>query len=117
MRIVHLAATAAFAVATAAHAGPMDSRFGNTVVSKNAAGVETKLYYQPDGTFTANSSDGQSSSGTWALNGNTVCLTMDAAPEGQPNPLCVPIEERAVGETWTVGEGSQQISITIVEGR
>ncbi len=110
MRTLFLASAFALA-ATAAFAGPLDSRFGNTTITKDAQGNETHLYYAADGTFTGKQ-NGQDFKGSWALNGGTVCLTFDPVPAGVTNPTCLPVSEHKVGDSWTAGP----FSISLVAG-
>lgn len=78
------------------------TRFGNTTISKDAAGNETHLYYKADGTFTGKQ-NGQSFKGTWKLDGGKVCLTADPPIPNTPNPVCAPVSAHKVGDTWTAG--------------
>jgi hypothetical protein len=41
--------------------------------------------------------------GTWKIDGATICLTTAQAVAGLPNPLCTPVSDHKVGETWTTG--------------
>jgi hypothetical protein len=92
------------------------SRFGNTTIATSADGTVVKLYYSADHTFTGKFGN-QNASGTWALNGNTVCLTYTTPlPQGMTNPVCVPITAHAVGDTWSVGEGAQKRTMSLVKG-
>lgn len=107
MRAILMAAAAATLLASAAMADDsvMASRFGNTTITKDAAGHETHLYYKADGTFTVKTG-GQSTSGTWKVDGGTICLTYAnpvALPAGTKNPTCVPVSAHTVGDTWTAG--------------
>jgi len=115
MKRIVLGVAFATALAGAAWAGGMDSRIGNTTIATDANGVESRIYYNADGTLTGKQAD-QEFEGTWKLDGTTICLTTDPALPDQPNPLCVPFVEHAVGDTWTVGEGAQKRTITIVAG-
>jgi hypothetical protein len=115
-----LAGSAAVLFASAAMADDsvIASRFGNTTIATGASGQTAKLYYNADHTFTMKTG-AQSASGTWKLDGSTVCLTYSSSmplPPGMTNPTCVPITAHAVGDTWTVGEGAQKRTITLVQG-
>lgn len=94
------------------------SRFGNTTIATTASGQTVKLYYNADHTFTTKSGT-QIVGGTWKLDGSNVCLTYSSGtplPPGMTNPACVPITAHAVGDTWTVGEGTQKRTVTLVQG-
>ncbi|HTQ13630.1 MAG TPA: hypothetical protein VMH86_07125 [Rhizomicrobium sp.] len=102
----------AFALAcTAALAGPLDSRFGNTTITRDGQGNETHIYYAADGTLTGKQ-NGQPFKGSWKLNGGTVCLTFDPVPQGATNPTCVPVSDHKVGDSW----GTGPYTVTLVKG-
>ncbi|MDO9224254.1 MAG: hypothetical protein Q7U20_11150 [Caulobacter sp.] len=115
MRIL-LGAIAALALsATAALAGDevMASRFGNTTITTDASGQSSKIYYEADHSFTGVQGE-QQLAGSWAVKGSQVCLTFTSdAPPGYPNPICTPVSNHAVGETWTAGP----FTVQLVEGR
>jgi hypothetical protein len=102
MRIAALALTLAFVTTSAFADDIMAARYGNTTITKDAAGHETHLHYMADGTFTG-TQGGQSFKGTWKIDGSTICLTADPAIPNTPNPACAPISQHAVGDTWTAG--------------
>jgi YD repeat-containing protein len=111
MRSILIVAALALSV-TAAHAGDvMASRYGNTTITTDASGVQTKLYYNADGTFTGKQGT-FGFTGTWKLDGNTICLTFNPAPPGAPNPTCTPVSAHKVGDTWSGGGRT----ITLVQG-
>jgi hypothetical protein len=116
--LIGAAAAALFASAAMADDSVLASRFGNTTIATEASGQTVKLYYNADHTFTTKSG-AQTASGTWKLDGGTVCLTYSSAtalPLGMTNPTCVPVTAHAVGDTWTVGDGAQKRTITLVKG-
>jgi len=118
MRKIVLTSLAAFALAaTVAVAADdvMASRYGNTTVSTDSKGVETKVYYSADHTFTTKQGT-QSGKGTWKVDGGNLCLTFETPPPGAPNPLCSPAAAHKVGDTWTVGEGDQKRTVKLVAG-
>ena len=118
-----LAGCAALALAGAAMAqdasDPMTPRYGNTLVIKNAKGEEARMYYNADHTWTGTMMDGAAMKGTWELKNNQVCITQnDPVPAADmPNPRCRDFTPHNVGDTWTVGEGENQMTATIVQGR
>jgi hypothetical protein len=119
MRAIMMSAAAImFATAASADDSVMASRFGNTTLSTDASGVKSKLYYSADHTFTAKVGD-QSVSGTWKVDGGTICLTYSAGaslPPTMPNPTCLPVVAHKVGDTWTTGEGAMKRTVTLVQG-
>jgi hypothetical protein len=113
MRTILLAAAVLMFSASLAFADDiMATRYGNTTISTDASGVQSKLYYSADGTFTGKQA-GMNFKGTWKLDGSgNICLTTDPALPGQPNPLCVPVAAHKVGDSWTAGGRT----ITLVQG-
>ena len=111
MRIL-LGALAALALsATAAFAGEevMASRFGNTTITSDASGMSSKIYYEADHSFTGIQGELQLA-GTWEVKGSQICLTFSSeAPPGYPNPICTPVSNHAVGETWSAGPFTVQL--------
>jgi hypothetical protein len=77
----------------------------------DSLGVHTRIYYNTDHTFKANSA-GNMVSGTWVVKGNQICLTY-FAPAAQS---CVPIEQHKVGDTWTTGAGALKRTVTLQQG-
>jgi hypothetical protein len=103
MRAVRIGLCAAsFASAAFADDGVMATRFGNTTITRNAAGLERHVYFKADGTFTGKQGAIRFG-GTWKVKGNTVCLTTSAAVPGIPSPACAPVSAHKVGDTWTTG--------------
>src|ERR1044071_6356924 len=118
MRKIILASFAAMALSTTfaiAADDIMATRYGNTTVSSDAKGVETKVYYNADHTFTFKSGT-QSGKGTWKIDGTNICLTYETPMAGVPNPLCLPVTAHKVGDTWTTGEGDQKRTVKLVAG-
>jgi len=116
VRILWLGVVGAFAATCALAGDVLESRFDNTIVSVDSKGVETRLYYHRDNTFTGTREEAEFR-GTWSLADGEVCLAFDTPLADIPNPFCSPAEARQIGETWTAGEGDQQMTITLVEGR
>ncbi|HEY0927379.1 hypothetical protein [Brevundimonas sp.] len=97
----------ALAVATVAvvclAAGPgrtdMNAAFGNTVISRYPDGGWVKHWFNPDGSYSAQFSDGRRLAARWSVQGERVCLT-----NMRPNMLiprfCTDMIEADVGDTW-----------------
>lgn len=97
----------ALAVATVAvaclAAGPgradMNSAFGNTVLSRYPDGGWVKHWFNPDGSYNAQFSDGRRLAARWSVQGERVCLT-----NMRPNMLiprfCTTLIQADVGDTW-----------------
>jgi hypothetical protein len=105
MRSMNLAAALVVASVSYAFADDiMASRFGNTTMATDSKGVQTKIYYQADGTLTAKQGT-MDYKGTWKLDAkNQLCLTFDKPPQGMTNPFCVTVESHKVGDTWKAGD-------------
>lgn len=116
-RIVLISAASIALAVTAALAADdvMATRYGNTTISTDAKGVETKVYYNADHTFTFKSG-AQAGKGTWKVDGGNICLTYETPQPGVPNPLCLPVAAHKVGDTWTTGEGEQKRTVKLVQG-
>ena len=104
MRIAILSAALLVAATVPALAGDevLASRFGNTTITKDAQGNERHVYYKADHTFTGKQGTA-TFSGTWKVDGSTICLTADQPIPGVPNPICTPVEAHNIGDTWQAG--------------
>jgi hypothetical protein len=112
LAVTMVAASVSFASVSVAHAGDiMASRYGNTTITRDAAGHESHIYYKADHSFTGKQGDAEFS-GTWAIKGSTICLTAVHPIPGTPNPACAPISEHKVGDTWKAGP----YTVSIVAG-
>ena len=122
MRRFLIAASIAALCATPAFAGDevMANTYGNTVVSTGGA-AELHTHYRADHSFDMVGSMmgmSQTFKGTWALDGKgNLCRTFDGeAPPNTPNPLCTPIAEHKLGDTWTMNANGQTRTITLKPG-
>jgi hypothetical protein len=114
MRRILLGIAALALSATAAFAGDevLASRFGNTTITTDPSGMSTKIYYNADHTFTGVAGDTHPA-GTWEIKGSQICLTFTADPvPGYPNPICSPVADHKVGDSWTAGP----FKVQLVEG-
>lgn len=90
----------------------MASRYGNTTIATDANGVQTKIYYNADGTFTGKQGTA-SFNGTWKLDASgTICLTFSAPVPGATNPTCAPASAHKIGDTWS----APGRTMTLVQG-
>jgi len=111
-----LALGACFSVSAWAADDIMAGFYGNTAVATGGM-AETRTSYAADHSFVMKvPSFGVEFKGTWAINGAQLCRTFDSPPPGVANPLCTPIEAHKVGDTWTMGTGSNVRTITLVKG-
>jgi hypothetical protein len=89
----------------------MASRYGNTTITTDKSGLQSKIYYAADGTFTGKQAD-QSFNGTWKIDGATICLTFAQPIQGATNPTCVPVAAHKVGDSWAAGDRT----VSLVQG-
>jgi hypothetical protein len=117
--ILTVAFALGFATAALAADDVMASRYGNTTMVTDATGMVSKVWYNADHTFTGTRGS-VAFKGAWKVDNSTVCLTYDTPPKmgntTMPNPSCHPVQARKVGDTWTVGEGTNKLTVTLVKG-
>lgn len=77
----------------------IDAAFGNTVVSRYSDGGWVKHWFNPDGTYRAQFSDGRRLSARWSVRGERVCLS-NIRPSMLIPRFCTTMIEADVGETW-----------------
>ena len=108
-----------FAIVALAGSDMMASRYGNTTMVTDSSGMVTKIWYNADHSFTGTQGN-TALKGVWKVDKGTVCLTYDSPPKmgnaTAPNPSCYPVQERKVGDTWTVGEGANKLTVNLVAG-
>jgi len=113
-------AVATLAVACLA-AGPvwaeMNSVFGNTVVSRYPDGGWVKHWFNPDGTYAAQFSDGRRLAARWSVAGEQVCLT-NMRPYMLIPRFCTEMVEAEVGQTWQSRDPlGRRVQNVLVAGR
>ena len=110
--IVYAAAALALSSGFAFADDVMASRYGNTTITTDASGTQTRLYYAADGSFTGKQGTA-SFNGTWKLDGSgNICLTFAQPVPGAANPTCVPVAAHKVGATWKAGDRT----VSLVQG-
>jgi hypothetical protein len=116
VRVILAAAAVVALTMPALAADPMANYYGNTLVGKSERG-EMHMWYKADNTYTSTFND-RPSAGTWAAEGDKVCLTQTVppAPAGTP-PRCFPMAAHTVGDTWTAPtQNGDTMSMTLVAG-
>jgi len=108
--------------ATPALAGDeiMASTFGNTVVSTGGM-REIRSHYRADHSFDMVGSMlgmHRTYKGTWALDGKgNLCRTfIGDVPSNTANPLCTPVAEHKIGDTWTMTTNGETRTVTLKPG-
>jgi hypothetical protein len=122
MRCILIAVSIATLCTTPAFAADdvMANTYGNTVISTGGA-AEVHTHYRADHSFDMVGSMmgmSQTFKGTWALDGKgNLCRTfVGDTPPNTANPLCLPIAEHKVGDTWTMDANGQTRTITLKPG-
>ena len=100
IRTLMISATLALSFGGAALAAPdLTPAFKGTIVSTYPSGRSTKLWLNPDGTYTAQRTHGGRTSGVWKFKGDRVCLTQKQ-PASFPFSFCNAIPAVGAGQTW-----------------
>lgn len=100
MRRIALAIfTAACLVATPG-AADISTVFGNTVLSRYPDGGWVKHWFQEDGAYTAQFSDGRRLTARWRVEGNRVCLNNIRPSMMMISRYCTAMIDAEVGDTW-----------------
>ena len=99
MRKIALAVVAAACLMATPGAAGINTAFGNTVVSRYPDGGWVKHWFNPDGSYAAQWSDGRRLTAEWRVEGERICLR-----NIRPNMLipryCTAMIEADVGDTW-----------------
>lgn len=99
LRALAVATVAVVCLAAGPSQADMNSAFGNTVLSRYPDGGWVKHWFNPDGSYAAQFSDGRRLSARWSVQGERVCLT-----HMRPNMLiprfCTAMIDVEVGEVW-----------------
>jgi len=102
-------------------AGPgrtdINAAFGNTVLTRYADGGWVKHWFNPDGTYAAQFSDGRQLSARWSVRGEKVCLT-HIRPSMLVPRFCTEMIEADVGESWQSRDPlGRRVNNVLVAGR
>jgi hypothetical protein len=101
MRIVFGAiALAAAAAAPMTASAEIDDTFGNTVLSRYPDGGWVKHWFNQDGSYAAEFSDGRRLAARWRVEGERVCLNGIRPAFMMISRFCSPLIRADVGETW-----------------
>ena len=99
LRTLAVATVAAACLLASPTRADINAAFGNTVLSRYADGGWVKHWFNPDGTYAAQFSDGRRLSARWSVRGERVCLT-NIRPSMLIPRFCTDMIEADVGETW-----------------
>jgi hypothetical protein len=114
-----LAVTAVAALSLLAGPGRADinAAFGNTVLTRYADGGWVKHFFNPDGTYAAQFSDGRRLSARWSVRGERVCLS-NIRPSMLIPRFCTEMIDADVGETWQSRDPlGRRVSNVLIAGR
>ena len=102
-------------------AGPVradiNAAFGNTVVSRYPDGGWVKHWFNPDGSYAAQFSDGRRLSARWSVRGERVCLS-NIRPSMLIPRVCTEMIDADIGETWQSRDPlGRRVQNVLVAGR
>lgn len=99
MKGIALACALAVCASASAASADMASAFENTVLSQYPDGGWVKHWFNPDGTYRAQFSDGRRMTARWTVDGDRICLS-HMRPFMLIPRFCTPLVEADVGESW-----------------
>jgi hypothetical protein len=86
-------------VAAAPVRADMSEAFGNTIVSHYPNGQWVKHFFEPDGRYASEFSDGRQLSARWSREGDKICLTGFRPRQILPR-FCSRMVEADIGQSW-----------------
>jgi hypothetical protein len=111
-----LAVTVSYAVGTPVFAETVfEAAIGNTVSMTNE-GVETRYYFNENGSVSQANSKGASDIGSWEAKDGNLCMAWASADA----PACLPLSDQqaAIGDTVTVARADgTSTELTILAGK
>ena len=115
---VWIGALALMAVGAASSArADMSNAFGNTIVSHYPNGQWVKHFFDPDGRYTSQFSDGRRLNARWTAENGKICLS-DFAPRQILPRFCSRMVEASVGDSWQARDPlGRNIRNELVAGR
>lgn len=114
-------AAVAIAVAGLAWAGgaraEMSDAFGNTVISRYSDGGWVKHFFEPDGRYNAQFSDGRRLAARWTAEGDRICLS-NMRPSMIIPRFCTQMVDAEVGQSWAARDPlGRRVRNELVAGR
>jgi hypothetical protein len=94
------ASGAAWAGEPVSRPGDMDDAFGNTVLTRYPDGGWVKHWFDRDGSYAAEFSDGRRLAARWRVEGERICLNGIRPAFMMISRYCSPLIEADVGQTW-----------------
>ncbi|MET4684712.1 hypothetical protein [Brevundimonas faecalis] len=116
LKTLAFAMIACCAIAESARAD-MNAAFSNTVVSHYPDGAWVKHWFNRDGSYQAQFSDGRRLTARWAREGERVCLN-EIRPRMILSRFCTAMVEAAVGDSWSARDPlGRRVRNEMVAGR
>lgn len=107
----------AMAASTFAAGDPMTGRYGNTQVVTHKDGRSMRAMFNADKSVTMMRPDGSVLQGTWAIEGEQLCLSVSMLVVEDKRCMGF-VPDKKPGDTWTQkGPDGQQVTVRIVPGR
>ena len=97
--IIGLAMASAAIGPAVARGADMSNAFGNTIISYYPRGEWIRHYFEPDGRYHSQYSDGRHMEARWSVEDGKLCLR-DFRPRQLLPRFCSPMVEAEVGSTW-----------------
>ena len=117
LRTLAVATIAAVCLLATPGRADINAAFGNTVLTRYPDGGWVKHWFNPDGTYAAQFSDGRRLSARWAVRGEKLCLT-NIRPNMLIPRFCTEMIDADVGETWQSRDPlGRRVSNMLVAGR
>lgn len=116
-RTLAVAAVSAACLLASPVRADINAAFGNTVVSRYPDGGWVKHWFNPDGSYAAQFSDGRRLSARWSVRGERVCLS-NIRPSMLIPRVCTAMIDADVGETWQSRDPlGRRVQNVLVAGR
>ena len=116
-RTLAVAAVSAACLLASPVRADINDAFGNTVVSRYPDGGWVKHWFNPDGSYAAQFSDGRRLSARWSVRGERVCLS-HIRPSMLIPRVCTTLIDADIGETWQSRDPlGRRVQNVLVAGR
>jgi len=117
LRTIAVATVSAVCLLAGQVQADINAAFGNTVLSRYSDGGWVKHWFNPDGTYTAQFSDGRRLTARWSVRGDRVCLT-NIRPNMLIPRFCTELIDADIGETWQSRDPlGRRVSNVLIAGR
>lgn len=101
-----------------AFADTWSGAYGNTIVSTYSDGRVVKVYVEADHSYLLTLPNGDKLKGTWADGSDGSCFTVtDPPPAPGAKPICFPLKEYKLGDSFEGSDSSGSFKGVIQAGR